>query len=294
MFGHISSDILSLSNRIRNDVESSLDRIFNRWDLVEYDPIKYDPNTCTYHMKILTDDNGHVRVKTIRKDPGKDWDVHIEEFDRGKALTGSHHQALTHEGSQGQRMQQESQGQLSGQSRQTQSLGQGSLQQQQQQPRDLSKPGGGEMSKQDCDKEMQKIANSIKKDVESTLGQFFNTWELIDYDPLLFNPDHATYHLKIKTDDNGHVTVKTAKKSPGQPWTTRVKEFFKSGKARTLERGTQESSGLESGSRLESGHLKGMQERGMQEGGGQMGSMQERSTQSQSYQQQKATTGSQM
>jgi len=217
---------------------NSLDRIFNRWQLTDFEPAQFDPNTTQCRMKILTDNNGHVKVKTIRKDPGKDWNIQIEEYDRGKPLKSLEQTTLKEEGSQkgGQGMQNESseqklQGQTSGQ---TQSKLGGQRLEGQPSEQTSQTEASGQLSKQAMDEEMQKVANEIKRDVESTLSQSFNTWNLFEYEPFCFNPDRATYRMKIRTDDNGHVVVKTTKKEPGQPWKTHVKEFFKTSKSKAL------------------------------------------------------------
>jgi len=78
------SSIQSLANRIKNDVESELNRSFETFDVTDYHPILTDPEHTSYYMRMKTDDNGHVRVKTIKKEPGADWKTHVEEYHRGK------------------------------------------------------------------------------------------------------------------------------------------------------------------------------------------------------------------
>ena len=94
MVSNINQDIQTLANQIKRDVESSLSRSFNTWDVLEHDPIPYDPEHTTYRMKVKTDDNGHVKVKTVRKDPGSAWETHVEEFDKGNAIEGGQNKAL--------------------------------------------------------------------------------------------------------------------------------------------------------------------------------------------------------
>jgi len=237
MFGFgISNDILNIANRIRSDVERSLDRAFTRWDVLENDPLYFDPNHTTYRMKILTDDNGHVKVKTVKKDPGHDWETHIEEYDRGYALEQQpQKQALQQESTQGQGQTQGLEGQ-SGQ--QTSTSQQQSLQE--------HKPSG-QLSTEHMEHDIRQIANSIKKDVESSLGQFFHRWDVFDYTPMWFDPEHVSYRMKILTDNNGHVNLRTVRKEPGKPWETRIEEFYNttrplesSGQSKPLESGSQE------------------------------------------------------
>ena len=44
-------------------------------------PIEDEEHTF-YKMKVLTDHNGHVKTKTMEKEPGKEWQVRVEEYDR--------------------------------------------------------------------------------------------------------------------------------------------------------------------------------------------------------------------
>jgi len=76
-----------MSDTIRRDVERALDTSFHTWDLMDYTfpSVHFDPENSYYRMKIRTDDNGHVKVKTIEKEPGKPEKVQLEEFDRGNA-----------------------------------------------------------------------------------------------------------------------------------------------------------------------------------------------------------------
>jgi len=114
------SSIQSLADSIKRDVEKDLNRTFNTFDVVESHPILTDPKHTSYFMKVKTDDNGHVRVKTIKKAPGSDWQTHVEEYDRGQprlegqskkgqALEGKEGQALEGKG-KGEKMETETEG----------------------------------------------------------------------------------------------------------------------------------------------------------------------------------------
>ena len=78
------NSIQGLADRIKKDVEKDLNRTFSTFDVTESHPILTDPEHTSYYMRVKTDDNGHVRVKTIKKNPGSDWQTHIEEYNRGK------------------------------------------------------------------------------------------------------------------------------------------------------------------------------------------------------------------
>jgi len=77
--------IQHLADNIKNDVERELNKTFETFDVMEHYPILTDPEHTSYYMRVKTDDNGHVRVKTIKKDPQSDWQTHVEEYYRGKA-----------------------------------------------------------------------------------------------------------------------------------------------------------------------------------------------------------------
>jgi len=77
------SSIQRLADRIKSDVERELNRSFETFNVMEHHPILTDPEHTSYYMRVKTDDNGHVRVKTVKKEPGSDWQTHVEEYQRG-------------------------------------------------------------------------------------------------------------------------------------------------------------------------------------------------------------------
>jgi len=79
------NSIQNLANNIKHDVEKELNRNFKIFDVEDYHPILTDNEHTSYYLRMKTDDNGHVRVKTIKKIPGSDWKTHVEEYNRGKA-----------------------------------------------------------------------------------------------------------------------------------------------------------------------------------------------------------------
>ncbi len=81
------NSIQQLANRIQKDVEKDLKRSFSMFDVLDYHPILTDPKHTSYYIRIKIDDNGYLRVKTIRKEPGKDFETHIEEYHKGKPIT---------------------------------------------------------------------------------------------------------------------------------------------------------------------------------------------------------------
>jgi len=97
--------IQALADRIKTDVERDLNRTFNVFDVMEHHPILTDPEHTSYFMRVKTDDNGHVRVKTIKKTPDSDWQTHVEEYNRGQPAAVENNQ------SQGQLQNNQPQGQ---------------------------------------------------------------------------------------------------------------------------------------------------------------------------------------
>lgn len=60
-------------------------------DMDKLEPPKLEDEEHTYYkMKVMTNHNGHVKSKSMQKEPGKDWQVHMEEYyqDRNKAIEG--------------------------------------------------------------------------------------------------------------------------------------------------------------------------------------------------------------
>jgi hypothetical protein len=76
--------IQSLTDRIKNDVERELNRSFETFDVMEHHPILTDPEHTSHYMRVKTDDNGHVRIKTMKKEQHSDWQTHVEKYYKGK------------------------------------------------------------------------------------------------------------------------------------------------------------------------------------------------------------------
>jgi len=161
------SDMQRIADKIKWDVENQLQEAFKTFEVVEdLSPSVQDENNVYYRMKIRTDDNGHVKVKTLQKDPGSDWKVNVEEFDRGnKAIEGG-------------------------------------------KSKSLEKPD-------QFIKDMQRISDRIKRDVESQLQSVFKTFDITEN------------RLKIKTDENDQVQVKTLQNTPKSDVNVQVEKFNK-------------------------------------------------------------------
>ena len=77
----------SLADSIKSDVEKQLNESFKQFEVLEHKALE-DPDNTSYFMKVKTDDNGHVKVKTTRHEPGQDWKTTVQEYDRGNAIEG--------------------------------------------------------------------------------------------------------------------------------------------------------------------------------------------------------------
>jgi len=196
----------SIADRIKRDVERSLNRTFNTFDVLDY-TLPTDTENSYYRMKIKTDDNGHVKVKTAEKEPGKDWDVHVEEYDKGRAIEPEYTSNIGNTG--------------------TLDLPSNTL---------LPSTGGLFSS-------IQSVADSIKRDVETSLGRTFNTFDVLDSTPS-FDPANTYYDMKVKVDDNGHVKLKTAHKEPGKNWDVHVEEYDK---GNAIDQSRSETRGITQG-----------------------------------------------
>ena len=53
-------------------------------ELEKNPPQLEDPEHTSCFMKVMTNDNGHVKVKTIKKTPETEWETRTEEYDRSK------------------------------------------------------------------------------------------------------------------------------------------------------------------------------------------------------------------
>jgi len=213
-----------LSDGIRRDVERSLRRSFRTWDLLDYS-LPVDPKSDYYRMKIRTDDNGHVKVKTIEKEPGKPEKIQVEEYDRGtKSLEQQKPTMIT----EGKEMEKEKGSEVSKLPAETKEV--------------------SEVAEFDKTfNQMQDMANRFRQQVESQLGRSFFTWDLMDYS-LPIDPEKSYVRMKIKTDDNGHVRVKTAEKQPEKPWDVKVEEYDKGDKAMVIEQDKTKTGAISQGS----------------------------------------------
>ena len=85
---------------MNKDFRMPLSSRFGNWDLFESDPeelVQHDPEHTTYRMKTVINNNGHVTVKTVRKDPGSEWETHVRQYNAGNAIEGNQNLAAIEE-----------------------------------------------------------------------------------------------------------------------------------------------------------------------------------------------------
>jgi len=218
----LNEEIQKIADKVKTDVEKELNQVFKKFQVVEHQSLpqeKNEPERTSYSMKVKTEedeDQGHLRLRTTRRDPYSDWVANIDELFKARSPFESVLSTF-----------------------------------------DPFRTGFGSI---------QSLADSLKKDVEKDLNRSFETFDVIEHHPILTDPEHTSYYMKVKTDDNGHVRVKTIKKEPNSEWKTHVEEYYKGKPA--LE-GDQKSKDIESDKGFESAsrraHLPRTEQQGAKE-----------------------------
>jgi frataxin-like iron-binding protein CyaY len=243
-------DMQKIANKIKSDVERQLSRDFKTFDVIEDLTPSIRPDERSYYrMKIRTDDNGHVRVKTMQKDPGSDWKVEVEEYDRGdkKSLEQSKEKGQKQldyykdTQSVANRIRSDIEKQLNEAFKtfevfenrfaiKTDNNGQLKVRTSQKDAesnlnvevekfekggKELEEPKKKSFMQPDFFRDMQDMANRIKSDVENQLNQAFKTFEVFEN------------RLRIKTDNNGELKVKASQSESGSGVKVDVEEYNK-------------------------------------------------------------------
>jgi len=196
-----NEEIQRIADKVKTDVEKELNQVFKKFQVTESQALpqeKNEPQGTSYSMKVRTgdEDQGHVRLRTSRRDPWSDWETDIDEFYRARSPFESMLSTF-----------------------------------------DPFRTGFSSI---------QSLADSIKSDVERDLNRSFETFDVIEHHPILTDPEHTSYYMRVKTDDNGHVRVKTIRKEPKSDWRTHVEEYYKGKPALEGEKKKKQES-LESG-----------------------------------------------
>jgi len=191
-----------IADSIKRDVEDQLSRTFHTFRVLEHRPVEDPSQHSSYSMKIKTDDDGHVRVKTDQKQVNSDWKVNVEEYNKGNLAPSK---------------DESPKNALSGQN----TALTGTSNQDDKNKVQTFFPSFGDSLFEG----MQRIANSIQRDVENQLNRTFETFKVLEHKALHDPDQNASYYMKIKTDDNGHVRVKTMQKKPNSEWKVNVEEY---------------------------------------------------------------------
>jgi hypothetical protein len=227
----------SIADHIRRDVEDTLQKSFQTFDVLEH-TLPNDENAY-YKMKIKVDNNGHVKVKTAQKEPGKEWDVHVEEYERGShsALEQDKTTQANKAREQDNKTSHDTQMSLENDNTNTNN-NKSTLANRDANTRSFETPNrrGYELSRRGVSffDGIQTIADRIKQDVEHRLNRTFEMFDVLDHSTWT-DPDHTFYNMRIRVDDNGHVKVKTARKEPGKDWDVHIEEYDRGNDTRALD-----------------------------------------------------------
>jgi len=71
--------------RYVDEMRAEMDRHFKNPEAPQEYPKLRDPENTSYFMRVETNDNGNVRVKTVKKTPGSEWETKYEEYKRGNS-----------------------------------------------------------------------------------------------------------------------------------------------------------------------------------------------------------------
>jgi len=71
-----------LSNALRRELLNNFNKGLPTFEMIENDKVPEVDENSYCHMKVEVNKDGHVKVKTASKEPGKEWDVKVEEYDK--------------------------------------------------------------------------------------------------------------------------------------------------------------------------------------------------------------------
>ena len=80
------NSLQSLADQIKQDMDKRFKESAESFEGKEEYPTLADPENTTYYKRVETNDNGHVRIKTVSKKPGSDWETKLEEYQGGKPV----------------------------------------------------------------------------------------------------------------------------------------------------------------------------------------------------------------
>lgn len=80
------NSLQSLADQIKQDMDKRFKESVESLEGKDEYPKLADPDNTSYYRRIETNDNGKVKIKTISKKPGSDWETKIEEYEGGKPV----------------------------------------------------------------------------------------------------------------------------------------------------------------------------------------------------------------
>ncbi len=87
---NLSQEIQKIADNIKADVEKQLNQVFQKFQVVDAQQLPNqtvnEPDRTSYTMKVKTDDDqGHLKLRTSRRDPFSDWFTDIDEVFRWRS-----------------------------------------------------------------------------------------------------------------------------------------------------------------------------------------------------------------
>jgi len=73
----VGNPIEEVIEEMNQEIEEELNLVE---DMIEHPPKLEDPEHTSCFMKVVTNNNGHVKVKALKKSPGSDWEKYTQEY----------------------------------------------------------------------------------------------------------------------------------------------------------------------------------------------------------------------
>jgi len=83
-FGRSFMRMNLLSNALRRELMYNFNRKIPAFDVVDYYQDPRVSDNVSYQMRFEVNDNGNIKIKTVSKEPGKEWNVKVEEYCENK------------------------------------------------------------------------------------------------------------------------------------------------------------------------------------------------------------------
>jgi hypothetical protein len=197
VFEYISDKFNHLVNRSQKDDDKDLDTNPKGISYLEHETTYVSEPNKSY-LKIKTNDNGHVKIKTMEKLPDQPWETNMEEYDDINIIN-----AIGQSGNERKELKDEK----------------ALLSEESEERHWLSDHFDFKFN------EMKNFFKHMKNNIEKEIDQSFKNFDSLENEALNVSDSSQSYYLKVETNDNGRVKVKTIQKLPNQPWETHVEEY---------------------------------------------------------------------